>query len=277
VRALPALLLLSASLAAGPAAAAEPSPSVVRWQGEIARVDGLLRAGAWTEAREGAGALVGELLSDLKGGPAGARLLATAYAQRALAEAGLEAREDALWSLRVAACLDPLFAAAPLDPFGDAGRRLDAWRRAEPDFGVDLGADLEAGPRAGALPLGAPGLEPPAVLEAPTIVFRASAEVLRAFDPTLAVEVVIGADGRPRAPAVRGSLDNPSPVAASLEALRRWRFAPARLGGEPVPVLLTLDLPLTRGAADHAREALESLRGASEPAPVPSPVPAPEP
>ncbi|HEX6199698.1 MAG TPA: hypothetical protein VF150_05490 [Thermoanaerobaculia bacterium] len=269
MRALPALLLLSASLAAGPAAAAEPSPSVVRWQGEIVRVDGLLRAGAWAGAREGAAALVEELLSDLKGGPEGARLLATAYAQRALAEAGVEAREDALWSLRIAACLDPLFAAAPLDPFGDAGRRLDAWRRAEPD--------LEAGPRAGALSLDTPDLEPPAVLEAPTIVFRASAEVLWAFDPALAVELVIGADGRPRAPAVRGSLDNPSPVAASLETLRRWRFAPARLAGEPVPVLLTLDLPLTRGAADRAREALEARRGPSEPAPAPSPVPAPEP
>lgn len=230
---------------------------MVRWQGELARVDGLLRAGAWAEAREGSAALVEELLSDLKGGPEGARLLATAYAQRALAEAGVEARDDALWSLRIAACLDPLFATAPLDPFGDAGRFLDAWRRAEPDFGRE--------PHAGTLAVDAPGLEPPAVLEAPAIVFRASAEVLRAFDPALAVELVIGADGRPRAPAVRGSLDNPSPVAASLETLRRWRFEPARLAGEPVPVLLTLDLPLTRGAADRARQRLEALRGASEP------------
>lgn len=255
-----AALAAFATLVSSPAAAAEPSPSVVRWQGELARLDGLLRAGAWAEAREGSAALVEELLADLKGGPEGARLLATAYAQRALAEAGVEAREDALWSLRIAACLDPLFATAPLDPFGDAGRRLGAWRRAEPDFG----ADLEAGPRAGALSLDTPALEPPAVLEAPTIVFRASAEVLRAFDPALAVELVVGADGRPRAPAVRGSLDNPSPVAASLEALRRWRFEPARLDGAPVPVLLTLDLPLTRGAADRARERLEALRNTSE-------------
>lgn len=253
-------LLLCTFLAAGPAAAAEPSPSVVRWQEEIARVDGLLRAGAWTEAREASAALVEELLSDLKGGPAGARLLATAYAQRSLAEAGLDVREDALWSLRIAACLDPLFAEAPLDPFGDAGGRLAAWRRAEPDFG----ADLEKGPRAGALALDAPGLDPPAILESPAIVFRASAEVLRGFDRTLALELVIDAEGRPRAPAVLGSLDNPSPVAASLETLRRWRFEPARLGGEPVPVVLTLDLPLTQGAAARARERLEALRGTPE-------------
>ncbi|HSL82690.1 MAG TPA: hypothetical protein VLF66_07925 [Thermoanaerobaculia bacterium] len=261
MRALATLLVLAAL----PAAAAEPSPSVVRWQGELARVDGLLRAGAWIEARVGSAALVQILLSDLKGGPVGARLLATAYAQRALAEAGVEAREDALWSLRIAACLDPLFAEAPLDPFGDAGRRLDAWRRAEPDLGVDFGADPEKDPRAGALALDTPGLEPPALLEAPTIVFRASAEVLRAFDPELAVELVVGADGLPRAPAVRGSLDNPSPVAASLETLRRWRFEPARLDGRPVPVLLTLDLPLTRGAADRARERLERLRATPDP------------
>lgn len=243
-------------LGAGPVAASEPSPSVVRWQGELALVDGLLRGGAWAEAREASAALVEELLSDLKGGPAGARLLATAYAQRALAEAGLDELEDALWSLRIAACLDPLFAEAPLDPFGDAGRRLDSWRRAEPDFGAE--------PRAGALPLDAPGLEPPAVLQGPTIVFRASAEVLRAFDRNLAVELVVDAEGRPRAPAVRGSLDNPSPVAASLETLRRWRFEPAREGGDPVPVVLTLELPLTPGAAARARERLEALRGAPE-------------
>lgn len=252
------VILQAVLLVAAPAqpAPSEPSPSVVRWQGEISRVDGLLRGGAWGEAERGAAALVAELLADLKGGPAGAPLLATAYAQRALAEAGLERREDALWSLRIAGCLDPAFDGAKLDrigaPFGAAGERLTSWRRAETD------------PRPTARPVDTPGLEPPAVLESPTIVFRASAEVLRSFDRTLSLEVVVDAEGRPRAPAVRGSRANPSPVAASLETLRRWRFEPARLDGEAVPILLTLDLPLTRGAATRAREALDSLRGEPE-------------
>ncbi|HUF78537.1 MAG TPA: hypothetical protein VMR44_06475, partial [Thermoanaerobaculia bacterium] len=217
------------------------------------RVDGLLRNGAWEEAHGAAGALVAELLGDLKGGPAGAGLLAAAYAQRALAEAGAGEREEALWSLGIATCLDAAFATAPLEAFGEAGARLDTWRRAEPD------------PRAGAERFDTPGLVPPALLESPTIRFRASAEVLRAFDPNLAVEVVIDAEGRPRAPAVQGSLDNPSPVAASLEVLRRWRFDPARLDGRAVPLLALLELPLTPGAAERARETLENLRAGSEP------------
>lgn len=251
---LQAVLLAAAPVQPAPS---EPSPSVVRWQGEISRVDGLLRRGAWGEAERGAAALVAELLADLKGGPAGARLLATAYAQRGLAEAGLERREDALWSLRIAGCLDPVFDGAQLDrigaPFGAAGERLTSWRRAEADL------------RPTARPVDTPGLDPPALLESPTIVFRASAEVLRSFDRTLSVEIVVDAEGRPRAPAVRGSRANPSPVAASLETLRRWRFEPARLDGEAVPVFLSLDLPLTRGAAEGVREWLEDHRGGREP------------
>jgi hypothetical protein len=242
------------ALAAGTAlCAAEPSLTVARWQAELARVDGLLRAGSWEEARAASGGLVAELLSDLKGGPAGAGLLAAAYAQRALAEAGVGEREEALWSLGIAGCLEPAFAATPLDGFGEAGERLGSWRRAEPDA------------RAGAVRSDTPGLVPPALLESPTIVFRASAEVLRAFDLTLAVEVVVDAEGRPRAPSVQGSLDNPSPVAASLEVLRRWRFEPARLDGRAVPLVVILELPLTQGAADRARGMLGALHAVSEP------------
>lgn len=238
-----------ASGALPPAAgAAEPSPTVARWQAELARVDGLLRAGSWQAAGDAAGALVAELVRDLKGGPDAAGLLAAAYAQRSLAEAGVGEREAAVWSLAIATCLEPGFIDAPLGLFGEAGERLGAWRRAGPD------------PRAGAVRSDAPGLVPPSLLESPPIVFRASAEVLRAFDPDLAVEVVIDAEGRPRAPVVRGSLDNPSPVAASLEALGRWRFEPARLEGRPVPLVVVLELPLTQGVADRTRQTLESLR-----------------
>ena len=237
------------ALAAGATlSAVEPSPTVTRWQAELSRVDGLLQAGSWEAAGDAAGALVAELVRDLKGGPDGAGLLAAAYAQRALAEAGEGDREAAVWSLGIAVCLEPRFIDAPLGPFGEAGERLGAWRRAGPD------------PRTGAARSDAPVMVPPVLLDSPTIVFRASAEVLRAFDPTLAVEVVIDAEGRPRAPAVQGSLDNPSPIAASLEALGRWRFEPARLDGRPVPLVVVLELPLTQGVADRTREALESLR-----------------
>lgn len=242
-----AALALAWAVSICAAAGAQPSPTAARWQREVVRVDGLLRAGSWDAARAAAGALVDELIRDLKGGPDGARLLATAYAQRALAEAGLGEREGAAWNLRIAVCLDPAFEAAPLEGFGNAGERLARWR--------DGGR-----PPDGVLPLATPELVPPEVLEGPTIVFRASAEVLESFDRALRVELVVDEEGRVRHPEVRGSRDNPSPIAASLEALRHWRFEPARLDGRPVPVLLELELPLTSGAAERARAALDALR-----------------
>jgi hypothetical protein len=235
---------------------ASSSPTVAGWQTEIQRVDGLLRAGSWEDARGAAGALVDELIRNLKGGPDGARLLATAYAQRALAEAGIGDLGEAVWSLAIASALDPGFADAPLDGFGTAGERLGTWRR-EDDPGDPL-------------PLDTPGLVPPAVVESPTIVFRASEEVLRGFDYSLQVELVVDAAGRPRRPLVFGSRDNPAPIAASLEVLHDWVFQPATQGGRPVPALLALDLPLTTAAATRARLALEDLRsGAGAPAPPP--------
>lgn len=247
-------MALSVALAAAACAAARaaPSPTAARWQSEIVRVDGMLRAGSWEPARAAAGALVSELLRDLKGGPDGARLLATAYAQRALAEAGLGAAEDAAWSLRIAACLDPTFGTAAFDGFGAAGLRLAGWRAAP-------------SPRDGALPLATPGLVAPALVHSPTIVFRASAEVLRSFDRDLRVEIVVDPGGRPAHPEVRGSRDNPSPIAASLEVVRHWRFEPARLGGRAVPVRLELELPLTSGAAERVRTALDALRRGTPP------------
>lgn len=248
---------------------AQPSATAERWQTEIQRVDSLLRAGSWEEARAAAGGLAEELIRDLKGGPDGASLLATAYAQRALAAAGIGDLGTAVWSLEIATVLDPAFSEAPFDAFGVAGDRLTAWRRE---------ASVEGEPH----PLDTPGLVPPAIVESPTIVFRASEEVLRSFDYSLQVELVVDAQGRPRRPRVFGSRDNPSPIAASLEVLRSWVFEPARLGasesGRAVPSLVALDLPLTRASATRARAALEDLRAQAldtDPAPAPPPDRAP--
>jgi hypothetical protein len=233
-----------------PAQPGEGSPTVARWQAEIQRVDGLLKAGSWSDAEDASSALVDELIRDLKGGPEGARLLATAFAQRAVAGAGVGDLGAAAWSLEIAAALDPGFADAPLDAFDTAGERLDEWRR-EQSHGDPL-------------PLDTPGLVPPAIVESPTIVFRASEEVLRSFDYSLQVELVVDAAGRPRRPRVFGSRDNPSPIAASLEVLADWVFEPATLDGRAVPSLLALDLPLTRASADRARTALDNLREAAD-------------
>jgi hypothetical protein len=219
--------------------------TATRWHRTLVENQRRVQAAEWEAAYPVARDLVSELVAALKGGGAGRQLLAAAYCQRALAEAGLGRMEDAVWSFVIAQNLNPDFRVTPLAAFGAAGEALEGHRLPDSHGGV---LDLER-----------LELVPPLVVESPTIVFRAAPEILALFDRTMTVEVVIGPEGRPRDPIVRGVLDNPSPVALSLEALRAWRFEPAHLEGRAVACRVTLALPLTRGAAERARRDLTVL------------------
>jgi len=169
-------------------------------------------------------------------------------AQLALAEAGRSAPDSAAaaaWHLEVATILNPAFREASFAEFGELGGRLVAARAGRAEGDPVEGEVLPTAP--------VPGLEPPELLESPHMVFRASREVLEALDPQLRVTFVVDRQGEVRRAAVEGRLDNPAPVLLSLELLRAWRFAPARLGERAVPVRYTLDLPLTEGAVVRAR------------------------
>ena len=246
-------LLLSLVLGAvtGPLAAQVPSDTVARWQRTLAETQELVQQHGWARAYQTADPFVKELLRDLKGGAAGAELLAAAYTQRALAEAGLGYENRAAWTFAIAQNLNPSFRDAPLERFGAAGEMLDRHRLTFI--------------HQGAIDLDTPRLLAPLIVESPTMVFMAAEEVLEEFDLTMTVDLVVDTEGHPRQPLVWGSLDNPSPVALSLEVLYGWRFEPASLDGELVPVRIPLDLPLTSGAAERARAGLEQLRAAQQP------------
>jgi hypothetical protein len=226
-------------------------PTAARWLRDLQEARALLLEARWEEAEAQARALHTEIAHDLKGGEAANDLAGTALAELALAEAGLGRREEAVWHLQCAASFHPGFREASLAEFGEAGAALAAAARAvDPTLATPL--DLVPAP---------PGFEPPAILEAPYVVFLAGLEVLQALDPELRVRVVVAPDGSPRRPEVLGRLDNPGAVLLSLEQLRLWRFTPARLAGRPVAVYLELGLPLTRGTVERAR----ALLAAEEP------------
>jgi protein TonB len=63
--------------------------------------------------------------------------------------------------------------------------------------------------------------------------------MLRKIQGTVALEVVVGDDGVPGAIRVIRSLD-PGLDEEAIVAVRRWRFAPGRIDGTAVDVLVTI-------------------------------------
>jgi hypothetical protein len=246
-------------LAGGPVIAQDET-TAARWLSELRENRERLLAGDLEPARVAAQRQIQELISMLKGGgPPANELASAALVQLALAEAGLAAPgasvDDAAWHLEVATLFNPAFAQAEFAEFGAAGARLEAARRARAAADPDPRQVLPIEPAA--------GLEPPRMIDSPHMVFRASREVLQAFDLALHVAFVVDREGRVRRLAIEGRLDNPAPVLLSLELLRSWKFAPARLSGNPVAVHYALDLPLTEAAVGRAGWDLKLWRIAS--------------
>ena len=247
-----ALLLQGFPLSAPGQEPGESEAILSGWLSELQGIQRHLLEERWTEALETSSLLLGDVVDKLKAGEESAGLLALTLAQQAVAEAGLGRMEDAIWHFHEAQNFNREFRTAPLSAFGRAGAALEGHQLRE------LGEAGQVGP-AERLGDAEREITPPVILESPVIVFRASAEVLRAFPRDLRAEFIIDTDGRVREPVVVGSRINPTPILTSLEVLREWRFEPATLAGRPVPVFYELDLPLTRGAMERAREELRKL------------------
>lgn len=220
----------------------------------LERIDQHLRAGEWEKARSLADRAVEAIQRDRRVRWNG---LAESLARLALAEAGLGRDENALWHWMVAQNLDRrVMSADDLKVFGGAGALLESRRLREPGqvppgFGPRLedrpGQSVEQVRKlAGDLPWPMQGLSE---LSIPA---------------WLRAEVVVDAEGRAREPVVL-SASAPFLVIEVLEALRGWRFAPARVDGLPVAVLYDLNVnapsetplaemaPLTKPLADLER------------------------
>lgn len=246
------LLLFGFPVVAGDQQPGESEAILSGWQRELQGIQGQLLREQWEEATDASSRLLEDVVDKLKNGEGSASLLALVVAQQALAEAGLGRMEDAIWHFHEAENLNPEFRTASLSAYGSGGQKLERHRLRELGQGGRVGAVERLGDADR-------GIEPPAILASPFMIFRASAEVLRAFPRDLRVELIIDTEGRVREPVVIGSLVNPAPVLVSLEVLRDWRFEPATIADQPVAVLFELDLPLTRGATERARVELRSL------------------
>jgi TonB family protein len=202
----------------------------------LKEVDQKLRDKNWAAAEKQAGKVAHGMRDEVGTGPAAAHTLAVATALRAVAESGLGRNEDAAWHWDMALNLDPEIAKVDVSPYGAPAEALRS-RQLRP---MPLPAEGEGirvvggdgGPR--------PEVERPKLVKRTKPKFPAQLRDQRTQGGAV-VECVIGRDGRPRDPHVlRVLAGGPSMVYESLEALRQWRFAPARLKGEPVEVYFTL-------------------------------------
>ena len=192
-----------------------------------------LRRGEWQAVHAAAHEMVIELVT---AGSEDGRL-ASALRALALAEAGIGRVDEAVWHWQVVQNLKP---GLVLDPaaYGEAGALLARHKLRRPgEAPAGLGA-VAAGT------LGA-GSTPPRKIAGDDPKIPSSLAASGA--PRWArLQVVIDTQGRALEPVVLAGRSEAFQWAA-LEAVRTWRFEPARREGQPVAVLLDIDLPPRAG------------------------------
>jgi hypothetical protein len=108
-----------------------PAPAGDPARTGIARVEDLLRAGRWAEARESSRELWREALG---GSTVTRKTLADLLALRAVAEAGLGLEPEAVCRWQAAQYLEPAVRSTDLSAYGPAGRLLEKHPREEGEF-----------------------------------------------------------------------------------------------------------------------------------------------
>ncbi|HYU34849.1 MAG TPA: energy transducer TonB [Thermoanaerobaculia bacterium] len=238
------LILLIALLPISLAAGTEPPPDSLA--GRLAGIDGLLRSGEWSRAEEAARLEIARSRRSLS-----ASVLAAGLARLALAEAGL-GREEAVWHWQMAQGLDrDILPEATLRTFGAPGELLSR-HPLRPAGQAPPGLEVHS--------LGG-AVEPPrrTAGELPEL-----SQALRSLSVPLWIcaQLIIDAEGRPRDPVLLGA-SLPGMSLEVLEAVRNWRFQPARKEGRPVAVFYQFSLnpvaekPLSEIAHSSRQEVAE--------------------
>lgn len=229
-----------------------------QWQNRLRQVGELLEQEKWKRARRKANTLCEEMSERVIGGFEA--YLGSCLALRAVARMATGEEEDARWDWELAQqfwdTLDPGFVAG----FGDAGARLNAAAAsaapvdaAHEALRVD-GAHASGKPQQGNLPAictmpwcAGQEVRPPALIKKVEPDYPHGARVGRK-EGFVVVMVVVGTDGRPRHPRIVKTSPATMLTYRALEALRQWRFEPARLGDTAVDVFysLTVNFDLRR-------------------------------
>ncbi len=196
------------------------------WRQRLLEIGSDLLAGEYSRAESLSAELGREMADTIVGGAGADLLLAMTTTYHALALAGLGRGEEAVWDWQVAQQLYPRVAEVDLTRFGSTGAFLSMHPPRTPV------RDSEASPRTGRF-------EPPVKVDAPLPEFP-DGRAYRGLAVDVVVQLVIDVEGRPREPLILEAEGEPTLVWSTLEALKRWRFEPARRDGEPEAALYRL-------------------------------------
>jgi len=194
-----------------------------RWTRSAKEIDQLLSDGEWADAAERSDALIADMHKALASG--GRSWLGAATTLRAVAQAGLGKKKNALWDRSVALSLFPKSRKADLSSYGKAGRIVG---EIEKPFEQD-----EKGPEVHAI---GGQVQSPERIDTPRPNFPGGAQ-RPAF--RLAVQVVVDIHGRTSEPRALHA-DGPVSFAfLALDTIRDWRFEASTLDGQPIDTLYT--------------------------------------
>jgi TonB family protein len=186
--------------------------------------------------------VIREMIDELGPGDAATQAFGIVLFHKAVALAGLGREADALWYWHTVLSLYPSFRQGDLSAFGKAGKLLASNRDLPPDEGLvrysDGGRFLDAS--------GTP-LPPDATITPPKIrkqFVPDYPEGARAFGVSgvLTVEVRLDQKGVLSAPRIVKALPAPTLSYVVIDALRKWKFDPARRNGEPIEVIFNLSV-----------------------------------
>ncbi len=209
------------------------------WQRRLHKVDDQLRGGEWRKARREADRLIDEMLAAIEIDAGTAATLGLTLTFRALAAAGAGDVVAGRWDWLAAQALQPDLNEVSLDPYGAAGKSLELFRLA-------TGGALSV---AAARSIGLPTLDPnssgPAPNPAPNKISGREPHYPKALRATCAkgsvrIAVTVDAAGQPVHPRWLDASGGSAMALALFDAVRDWRYQPARRAGAPVPADLEI-------------------------------------
>lgn len=196
----------------------------------LERIEQLLLDGEYKRARKETLRFADYMVGYAGPGRPGEIALARNTLLRALAEAALGNEEDADWYLHVARGIHPQLQHFDVSRFGEPGRLLEE---------IEIRRNYTSRPQ----DPGASGnrLTAPRKIKAPQPEWPSGA---RSFGVTgaLVVQMIIDETGRTMKPTVVTPLPAATLTWVALEAVKEWRFEPARLDGKPVAVFYNLTI-----------------------------------
>lgn len=193
----------------------------------LARIDTTIKKGDYKKGVRKARQFEREMLDWIIVGPKVPEYLGEIAKLYAVAPAGVDNLEHAAWKWHMAVNFSSDLEESVLADYGEAGENLLQYLEEE---GERYDEDHEH----------SGDLSPPKVKKKIRPRYPGVQAKLD-LHCSLHVQVVIGVDGVPYLPMILESAGRPTLVYTTLDALRRWRFEPAKIGDKPVPMFYVLN------------------------------------